>query len=111
MKTTLIIGLLIYTVYTYFRFKKKNKLIDSLRKTISDTHDYYREKYDFFIHFKERYDDIVNDRQLLLSVNEELKELLAKFQESSNDLLKVEEKIEDRIIVTKVKRSRKNKVE
>lgn len=109
IKTIIILGLF---TYIYFRFKRKNKLIDNLRKTLSDTHNHYREKYDFFIHFKERYDELLltsqENNKVIEHLKKEIKRHLVNIREYEILLQKLnedEELTRDRITIIKSERN------
>jgi len=95
---------ILLAVIWYKNYKGK-KSFKQLRVELSNTHDFYREKYDFYLNFKERYWDTVEKLK-------ELEELLATIPQSTEDFLKPLEKkqIEALPVITKPKRVRKPKV-
>lgn len=96
---------ILLAVIWYKNYQGK-KLFKKLKIELSETHNFYREKYDFYLNFKDRYWDTVNEVS-------ELKELLATIPQPTEDFLKpLEEKqIEALPVITKPKRVRKPKVE
>ena len=80
-------------ILLYKNFKGK-KIVKQLKLEILNTHDYYREKYDYYLNFKERYNSILEDNSKLRHEIEDLKE-----------------GFKNEIIIEKPKRSRKTKSE
>ncbi len=91
---------ILLAVIWYKNYQGK-KLFKKLKAELNNTHDFYREKYDFYLNFKERYWDAVNEVS-------ELKELLAKIPQPVEN---IEVKEEEVLPVTKPKRVKKPKVE
>jgi hypothetical protein len=54
-----------FTAFVLYKNYKGKKLVKQLKQEIINTHDYYREKYDYYLNFKERYNSILEDNNQL----------------------------------------------
>jgi hypothetical protein len=101
---------ILLAVIWYKNYKGK-KSFKQLRVELSNTHDFYREKYDFYLHFKERYEDLLvkstEDTNSISYLKNEIKRHLVNIREHEILLQKLnedEELAKNRITIVKKER-------